>query len=390
MKKGRNSLFFILFFLCPVTLTFSDGGFISTDVSLSTDQRAIIIQNGDEISMTLSTGYTGDGEEFAWIIPLPVPPEVYDVFEAGDTGEEAFETLDRQTSPSVSQGHSSGFFLATEGASGEEAQPVELYGSVVLDHYEASILGAAAAAPLLDWLNGNGYPVAPEALEVLDTYIHRDWAFVAIKLTPGEKRRYENEFLPPLTIQYRYDEILFPLRISSVSTDREVKITLYVIAESTARSSNFRTEGLHYNRKLPPGSRSYQAYIESCIRETAGDSDQALAILWSGAVPQYMIGSLNGLTDNPVRDKELYLTRFEARITPTILTEDVRFTLDESPVRFGVSIRIRDSSEEIIGRVVSGVLILIFFIIIPAGIIVGSFFLIRRVIRHFIRKRRRS
>jgi len=326
--------------------------------------------------MTLSTGYTGEGEEFGWIIPVPTPPAVYDVFESGEAGEEAFETLDWETSPVVSSGHSGGCFpagtevltadgpqaiesigpgtavysfnitagvwglstvmvrqtidysgdvidlrlngdsirvtgnhpffvvqgdglplrplpediskeeqiiyregrwveardlkpgdvlkakggepavitgiskdhqnlrvfnlsmdgnhtyavhergilvhnkAATEG-SDTEAQPVEVYGTLVLDHYEVSILGAAAAAPLLGWLTDNGYSIAPESLDVLDTYIDRNWAFVAVKLTPGEKRRYDNEFLPPLTIQYRYDELIFPLRISSVSTEQE-------------------------------------------------------------------------------------------------------------------------------------------------------------------------
>ncbi|MCK4515069.1 MAG: DUF2330 domain-containing protein, partial [Spirochaetaceae bacterium] len=81
----------------------ADGGYFTVErsVAASTDQRAIIIRNSDEVSMTFSTGYTGDGDAFAWIIPTPVPPAIEDVIEAGDAGHEAFRMLDRHTAPEI-------------------------------------------------------------------------------------------------------------------------------------------------------------------------------------------------------------------------------------------------------------------------------------------------
>jgi hypothetical protein len=90
--------------LVPGLSALADGGYFSREISrsvtVSADQRAIIIKNGDEISMTFSTGYTGEGEDFGWIIPTPVPPDIEDVSEA-ETGEEAFEILDEYTAPIV-------------------------------------------------------------------------------------------------------------------------------------------------------------------------------------------------------------------------------------------------------------------------------------------------
>ena len=69
MKKEKNTrLILILFILTWFTAAYAwpDGGYVSRSqsVAVSTDQRAIIIQKGDEINMTFSTGYTGGKEDF--------------------------------------------------------------------------------------------------------------------------------------------------------------------------------------------------------------------------------------------------------------------------------------------------------------------------------------
>ena len=81
---------------------YSDGGYFSSEsVTISTDQRVIIIKNGDQISMTFSTGYGGEGGDFGWIIPTPVPPAIESVRETGEDGEAAFSLLDRYSAPVV-------------------------------------------------------------------------------------------------------------------------------------------------------------------------------------------------------------------------------------------------------------------------------------------------
>jgi hypothetical protein len=74
---------------------------------------------------------------------------------------------------------------------------VTVYGTVTLEHYEVSVLGAADASALMEWLQQNDYQVDPAAQDVLDAYIDQDWAFAAVKLNPSERRYFENEFLPP-------------------------------------------------------------------------------------------------------------------------------------------------------------------------------------------------
>ena len=263
-------------------LVWSDGGYFSKGelVAVSTDQRAILIQNGDEISMTFSTAYSGEGDDFAWVIPTPVPPRITDVSETGELGESAFDFLQEYTAPISIRAGGGGWGGPSDAVS---VSPITIYGKVTLEHYEVSILGAAATSPLMAWLQSNGYAVDPAAARVLDAYIRDNWVFVAVKLIPGEKRHYENEFLPPLTIRYRHDRLVFPLRISSVSTTQPAAITLYVIAESTVSSSNVPTKNLVLSQS--PGLDiwlSTEQYIEDSILETSGNDGPGLVVLWKG------------------------------------------------------------------------------------------------------------
>ncbi len=532
MNKNKIYIWIFIFFILiciPVHNLSADGGYFSSEsVAVSADQRAIIIKNGDEISMTFSTGYTGEGENFAWIIPTPVPPAIEDVSEAGENGEKAFEMLDSLTAPviittgggcfpagtevltasgprsietvepgtaiysfNLSTGkwvlkkilkrlihhyegdmvtinmdqitiqatgnhpfyvlrgdqlfsrplpqdipkeeqhtagrgrwvearnlregdllqnksgevlmvtslssrqektevynlnvennhnyavHRRGFLVHNKGGKEDSetlsTSPVTVYGTVTLEHYQISILGAAAGSDLINWLRENNYQVNTEAEEVLDTYIEKNWAFVAVKLNPGERRHYENEFLPPLTIKYQHDQLIFPLHISSVSTTQTAKITLYVIAESTVSSSNFQTMPLRYNIYLPDGEYP-KSYFEACIRETTGKGGGILAIMWSGEV--YDKRAIYQLLKNAFpMYKKVYLTRFETRIDPAAMIEDIRFKLDKIVKEFRVHIKEgkasaqrRESTELLIASIFMVIIMSILF-----GLLIGFY-----------------
>jgi len=106
VERGRSCVWIMIVLVLASLPGFraqADGGFVSRtrSIAVSTDQRAILVKQGDEISMTLSTGYTGEGEDFGWLIPTPVAPASQDVREAGKNGETAFEILDKFSAPEI-------------------------------------------------------------------------------------------------------------------------------------------------------------------------------------------------------------------------------------------------------------------------------------------------
>jgi hypothetical protein len=365
---SRRALPVLLMVLLPGLPAAADGGFFSfagpsvETVATSADQRAIIMRCGDRTLMTLSTGYTGNGDGFAWLIPTPVPPAAADVREAGTRGEQAFDTLDAITSVKVLRGRAAdGSVSGVRGASPDAGSPqkteplVEVHARFTLAHYEVSILGSTSSRALLGWLQGNGYAVNLEAQSVLDAYIAQRWSFVAVRLRPDVKRLYRNEFLPPIAIGYDSERFVFPLRISSVSTAGIARITLYLIAESTVSAANAATVPLRFVRSLDAGE-SPEAYVEAGMRESAGGRN--LALLWSGAydadtafVLQDPMGWSWYEADDFFLDAVepffhrgqpptggIYLTRLEARMDPSAMTEDIVFSLDEKPRAFSVLI----------------------------------------------------
>jgi alpha-tubulin suppressor-like RCC1 family protein len=472
----------------------ADGGFFTepSSVAISADQRAIIIRNGDQIAMTFSTGYTGEGEDFAWIIPVPSIPDIADVYESGDAGENAFRLLDQWTSPVVREQPSACFvagtkvltsdglrdietvergcsvyardmtsgnwvlrtvtgtpqhayrgdiitievagtwieatgnhpFYVTAGdeltgrpspqdvpqhereansggrwveardlreadvlltrdgslvvtavsrrsetvtvynltveqllnyavgpagvlvhnKSGAEVasptQAVTVYGTITLEHYEASIVGATGATSLLAWLNSNGYRAGRTATTVLESYVRDNWVFVAVKLNPGEFRDYENEFLPPLSVRYRSDELVFPLRISSVSTLSRAAISLYVIGQSTFSSPNLDTRILAL-QDATLETRDPDRYLEDCVIATTVPDGNALVTLWKGPCPgsTELIDALSSLAPEGWQaDSEHYLSRLEARMGPAGMTQDIKLSVDPEPQLFRVEL----------------------------------------------------
>jgi hypothetical protein len=354
----------------------ADGGYFSVpaavSVAVSADQRAIIVRNGNTTTMTLSTAYTGDGEDFAWIIPTPAAPAEGDVTQAGERAEKAFEILDTITSPKIRIEDPMGVVVGgVRGGAVREAPQVQVRARFLLASYEVSILKATASSGLVQWLRDNGYAVSGKAGSVLGQYVARRWAFTAIKLRPSEQRRYNSEFLPPITIRYRSGQFVFPLRISAVSTVHPAKITLYVIAGSTVSCSNLVTFPVS-----PAAAGSYQdpeSAVEAAIARSTGSDGKAVALLWSGQYQvdlydrarrdleallvsnAFEIGKIawveedtdeqtmtnedtffRSLKDEVFLGDPFCLTRLEARISPSAMTKDIVFAEDETPREFSV------------------------------------------------------
>ena len=133
---------------------------------------------------------------------------------------------------------------------------INVFGHAVLEHFEVNIVGASSSIGLLEWLRQYGYTVNRESKSVLKKYIDDGWAFVAVKLNPGMRRRYDNEFLPPLTIRYKDDRIVFPLKIS-----------FFIIAESTVSSLNLPTRPLMLREHARWYSEPEES-LEKAIRDT--------------------------------------------------------------------------------------------------------------------------
>lgn len=160
-----------------------------------------------------------------------------------------------------------------------------------------------------------------------------------------KRRSYENEFLPPLTIRYESDELIFPLRISVISSEEPVRITLFIIAEGTVVSANYPTKELVFDRRKPPAAMSSD-YIEKLISDTVGEEGRGAVLLWAGELPGWYDGELVTIGINTTLPGLLYLTRLESVIAPSKMTEDLFLVTESSARRFEV-VFLKDPMEKV-------------------------------------------
>ena len=504
MTIARIKLYLIIvLFPCvfPNTLS-ADGGYFSysESIAVSADQRAIIIQNGDTIGITFSTAYTGDGKDFGWVIPTPVVPETGNVFEAGETAEEAFKQMEEITAPvlEMESGHSGGcfpagvevlteggavpiekiqpgimivsydfensgwargkvsrlisrqykgdlisidcggislratgnhpfFVLEGEGLNSRPAPPdipddenvsflqgrwveardlkpgdllecadsvglkitglsisetnttvynlavegyhnyavcsegilvhnkgshesesisidskllIKVHGHVKLENFEISILEAYDADVLMNWLERNGYQADPSAISVFKYYINKGWSFVAVKLNPEKVGEYKNEFLPSLTVLYTYDKLVFPLKISSVSSVGDVKISLYVISDKTVGLSNYEIVDYTYPKDIHhfDPEIDWEKYMRDTLESVYGPG---LVRIWSGEVSSRspLVDVIDKLLHNTSSfRKKVYLTRLDTIISPAMMKDDIELSFSKKPEKTKVVI----------------------------------------------------
>jgi len=221
MNKLVVGMLVIALLLIPSTPAFADGGFFASmgkDIYQPSQKALIFYADGRE-DLILSVRYEGNASDFAWVVPVPAQPAV-DV-----AGPELFWELAELTR----------LFLPPESAGLSPGAASSLDVTVLEEKaagpYDVAILAAEDPAALVDWLNSNGYSFPETGEEILNEYISRQWYFVASKIRIEEEATGLAEgTIEPLVLSFRSDSIVYPLRITSLSSDF-CEVLLYVFAE---------------------------------------------------------------------------------------------------------------------------------------------------------------
>jgi len=245
-KKLIAAPLMVILFLLATTAApvLADGGFFPDSVYrdlYESAQKAVILYGNSTEHLILSVSFEGDAEDFAWVIPVPAKPEI------GVTDPDLFWELSDFTATEIPKG-GGGFGClggATEGDTEEEG--VDVIEEQVVGPYATAILSATNATALTDWLNANGYVFPEEGKEIVDEYIEKEWYFVATKINAmvdidlAEYEEVEEEAsealaegaIEPIILSFASDEIVYPLRITSLSTMNATspEVLLYVFAD---------------------------------------------------------------------------------------------------------------------------------------------------------------
>ncbi|OPZ81191.1 MAG: hypothetical protein BWY76_03110 [bacterium ADurb.Bin429] len=341
-------------YLC-LTLVFvslfarADGGFFNKSLTIahSADQRAILIRDraaGME-TMVLSTMYDGTLAEYGWVIPVPNLPTREQVTTM--PASYVFNELDAQTAPRVRITSSASCGSGCGASAGDAAGEVLAPGDVQeVDHFttgnvEITTLNAGSGQALTDWLATNGFQFPASGQDILQCYVAKNWGFVAAKMTPtlvqGSSRQQPGEFFPDqlLALTFRTDTLVFPLRISAVSSradDNEV--LLYVFDAHRVTATNMATAEMEFTVGAKAvGEDTFQQRYDKAFAQQARQEGKPVLLVEYGALAS-LPDSLRSFSR-----QLFYLTRLRTRLNVGDMTDDLLFTdaPTDAPFRISVS-----------------------------------------------------
>lgn len=323
------TLFILLFSLITAPKTSKADGMILPPPNYylrETGQKAAIVYEGGQETMTVQVSFEGDAKDFAWIVPTPSRPTVTEASDLLFTALQKLTTTDYDYSI---------YPMALEsGVSKQAATPkVSVVETKRVGIFKIEVLAANNADYLAKWLKEHSYQYPEKQSYILDSYIENGWYFTAIKVDAAlaqessTSEKLKTGHATPLKFVFKSDKIVFPLKISSIIaeqiiktdqgltdseqseiatdypiiTDRSVSIYLYVFSDHKVNHSSFTTEQAKWVKK---------SQIETLAQDSQGNP-------WFEP-----------------KNRKMYLTKLYASMNYSEMTQDIFLTQanDNKPV----------------------------------------------------------
>ncbi len=347
MKYKVHTICAGLFVMLLSRGVWGDGGFfpvVETATAVeSGDQRAILVYEDGIETVILQTAYTGAQADFAWVLPTPARARRADIKPAGSR---VFDDLHWLTVPRGMTNGSTGLGCGVGCGGGASSAPgaVNVWDQFTVAGQDVVILSADASANLGGWLNENGYRVPANANEVLQSYVARNWCFVAIKLhaaqdhdSSGGGRRTE---LAPLQVSSPAEQPVFPLRISTLSSSpsNETSVLLYVIAAHRMATAAGAYRTREVNTRGWNGT-DFRSFYAARYRQALG-SPPGFAVEYVGRSDGTQPWSSELRSALPLRHPEgsYYVTRLRTSLLQGDMSEDVVFAPAAADTEFNASV----------------------------------------------------
>jgi len=262
-----------------------------------TAQKGFIIYDDGVEILVLTAVFEGSAQDFGWIVPVPNKPEVenarVDIFEdLADMTMPQKSLLDKVMYPEDDYYYPMGGYggvMEMAGSLDEPRSTVVVHEEKSVGIFSVAVLTAEKVEDLEEWLDDNGYqlpepgvqdevwiqnselydndyyneeeimmfpePLPPEnpiginrSRVIIQNYIDSEWFFVAVKV---DNRFIDNANaditgrggeINPLRFTFRTSDIVYPMRITSLS-NRGIDTTIYTLTDEKVWVSNYDSRG---------------------------------------------------------------------------------------------------------------------------------------------------
>ncbi len=334
----------------------------------SPNQRALIIHDGEKETLVLQVKYSGNVENFAWVVPIPVLPEENSITTDSDS---IFQKLHEVTQPRLYKikGRDGWGKLGGGGDGPEDVAEIvpkmgiQVWERLQVGPYAVAVLSGSSSQALIDWLTSNGYHFPKEASSTVDFYVRKNWYFLASRVTVQSALPKSNSMfqagLPALKMTFKTEKPVFPLRISELSSAKENEIELYVAAPHRMACESYQSAAMQRDevqrliedqidenkpssstglacackRVMDPGDEEPEYDYEGIFRNKVASFDRPTFIV-ECAVSFYVFSdpyhdTFHGyFKDYFAPDTHFWLTRFRTFLPPDGMQDDVTFIAD--------------------------------------------------------------
>ena len=248
------------------------GFFCFTQPVDQSAERILYVQEGGKITVHIQISYTGDDQNFSWILPLNKVPEGGGLKPSSDS---VFQLLEQATAPNFqlnwkSNGDCQSPMCYLEDAQAGGGPPnatgagggVQVLMQQNVGPYEAVVIKGTSSAEIIDWLNANKF-VQPKSTEpLIQQYVKENYVFLALKL---QKDKSAGDLTP---IAVTLDEVgpCLPIRLTALATAPDMPIVGWVVGKARAIPKNFMHVELNDAAIdwLKPGS-NYKTVVSKAV-----------------------------------------------------------------------------------------------------------------------------
>jgi hypothetical protein len=210
-------------------------------VEVDGDQRVFIYHRNGMEDLVLQASIKGNGSDFGMVLPLPAVPDIRkveraffdDLFDMTRTRQVAWENEARAA------GGAGKRMMADDAA----LERVEVVKKDVVGPFETVVLKAKKIDALNDWLKENQYKTSDENKALMQSYLDKEWFFVAVKVTvEGQKQQFDGR-AQPMGFRFPTKTIVLPTKMASIVKDG-MTFSIYVITNSRVSLPGFEQQGV--------------------------------------------------------------------------------------------------------------------------------------------------
>ena len=257
-------------------------------------ERIIFSFDGQMLDTEVQITYQGQDDDFAWVVPVPAEPELYESNDAfftqlANATVPAFTLLSDSTGGSLACGgfaQSTGATLDSAAVPRDGANGVSVVSEQTVGPYDTVVLQATSSDVLVTWLQDQGYSLPDALSESLAPYAAEGQYFVALKLSSDKS----TGDLAPLGMRYAATAASIPIQLTAIAATPDLPIEVFVLGPSRAVPDNYLHVQINeaaidwYN-----GGTNYRDVVAKAADEAGGQafatdfvgSPAGLVTLWS-------------------------------------------------------------------------------------------------------------